>query len=95
MPPPENDNERSIGKSEIRSELNEDTRLPLKLVLSIVGGAVSLVLVYGTLKMDVFAVGNRVDSVEERLARIERTNCAIAAKLGILSSDCGSSGGGP
>ena len=67
----------------------DQTRLPLKLVVSIVGGAVSLVLIYGALKMDVFAVNGRVDSVDERLARVERTNCAIAAKLGIFSVDCG------
>ena len=92
--PNDNDTpERNTG----RSEISEETRLPLKLVLSIVGGAVSLVLVYGALKMDVFAANSRIASVEERLERIERTNCAIlaAVKPGNLSADCGANGGGP
>ena len=54
-------------------------------------------LVYGALKMDVFAANSRIASVEERLERIERTNCAIlaAVKPGNLSADCGANGGGP
>ena len=74
--------------SESRSELTEETRLPLKLVLSIVGGAVGLVMVYGALKMDVLALSNRIDVGDERSARIERTVCALAIKEGLHSSDC-------
>lgn len=81
-------------------EISEETRLPLKLVVSIVAGAVALVLSYGTLKLELFStnakvetVNKRVDGVEARLGRIERTNCAIAAKLGIFSADCGAIGG--
>ena len=83
---PNDPDERSERNT--HSEISEETRLPLKLVLSIVGGAVGLVMVYGALKMDVLALSNRIDVGDERSARIERTVCALAIKEGLHSSDC-------